>query len=79
MQKEPSLKPARSVHPGAILKRELTARGLNASDIVYSQEEIERVLSEEAGISPAIAKAVACALGGTPDLWFVLQEKYDAD
>ena len=73
--------PLRPVHPGAILAREMDARGLSAQALALKLRVPANRISEIAGGRRAISAETALRLGrylGTgPDLWIRMQATYD--
>ena len=70
-----------SIHPGRILKRELTARGLSANRLAIglrvSSGRITDILNGKRGITPETALRLAHAFGTSADFWMNLQTRYD--
>ncbi|HAK94417.1 MAG TPA: addiction module antidote protein, HigA family [Planctomycetes bacterium] len=69
------------IHPGDFLQEELAERGLSqarlASHIGVAPGVINVICNGKRGISPAMAKRLAIALGTSPELWMNLQTSYD--
>ncbi|CDZ34894.1 Addiction module antidote protein HigA [Neorhizobium galegae bv. officinalis] len=70
-----------AVHPGRILKRELTARSLSANQLALSLRlpsgRITDILNEKRGISPDTALRLARYFGNTARFWLDLQTAYE--
>ena len=70
------------VHPGEILRfeflepLEMSASAL-ALHIGVTTEEIERLVREEAPVTPSLAWLLGMATGTGPELWMNLQTKHD--
>ena len=69
-------------HPGALLRDEvLPAIGMPVSEIAkrlfVTRQQLHRVLSEKAGVSPEMALRLGKFCGNGPDLWIQMQEAYD--
>jgi addiction module HigA family antidote len=69
------------VHPGRILKRELTARELSANRLALSLRlpsgRITEILNGKRGISPETALRLARYFGNSPRFWLNLQSNYE--
>ncbi len=69
------------VHPGRILKRELTARGLSANKLALALRvpsgRITSILNGKRGISPETALRLARYFGNSPRFWVNLQARFD--
>lgn len=71
-----------AVHPGEILKQEyLAPLGMSAGQLAKALDlprtRIERVVNEQAGISPDTAIRLAKFFRSTPQFWMNLQVCYD--
>lgn len=69
-------------HPGAILREDvLPALGISAATFAkhlgVSKQTLNAVLSERRRITPRLALRLATYLGDGPQLWIVMQSKYD--
>lgn len=68
--------------PGAVIKRELEARGWNQTDLAFilgrQQPEISALISGKRSISPEIAYELAAALGRDAHYWLSLEAAYNA-
>jgi addiction module HigA family antidote len=69
-------------HPGAILREDvLPALGITVTEMArhlrVTRQQLHRVLSEHAGISPEMAIRVGKLCGNGPDLWMNMQQAYD--
>jgi antitoxin HigA-1 len=69
------------VHPGRVLKRELTARELSANRLALSLRlpsgRITEILNGKRGISPETALRLARYFGNGPRFWLNLQSNYE--
>jgi addiction module HigA family antidote len=69
------------VHPGRILKRELTARELSANRLALSLRlpsgRITEILNGKRGISPETALRLGRYFGNSPRFWLNLQSNYE--
>ena len=69
------------IHPGRILKREMTARGLSANKLALALRvpsgRITQILNGKRGISADTALRLACYLGNSAQFWVNLQSRYD--
>ena len=69
------------VHPGRLLKRELTARGLSANrlslDIGVPSGRVTDILNGRRGISADTAVRLGRYFGNSPQFWLDLQSQYD--
>ncbi len=69
------------VHPGRILKRELTARELSANRLALSLRlpsgRITEILNGKRGISPETALRLGRYFGNSPRFWLNLQTSYE--
>lgn len=70
-----------AVHPGRILKRELTARSLSANQLALSLRlpsgRITDILNTKRGISPDTALRLARYFGNSARFWLDLQTAYE--
>lgn len=70
-----------AVHPGRLLKRELTARGLSANrlalDIGVPSGRITDILNGRRSISADTAVRLGRYFGNSAQLWLDLQGQYD--
>ncbi len=70
-----------AVHPGRILKRELTARSLSANQFALSLRlpsgRITDILNGKRGISPDTALRLARYFGSSARFWLDLQTAYE--
>lgn len=69
-------------HPGAILREDvLPALKISKVDfargIHISRQMLYDILNESRPITPAVALRLAKALGGSPNVWAGMQQKYD--
>jgi addiction module HigA family antidote len=69
------------IHPGRILKRELTARNLSANALALALRlpsgRITDILNAKRGISPETALRLARYFGNSPRFWLNLQTDYE--
>lgn len=69
------------IHPGAILKEELEARGLSANALALKlrvpPQRIQDVVAGRRGISPDTALRLEASLGTPARLWLDMQAGYD--
>jgi antitoxin HigA-1 len=69
------------VHPGAVLKEELEARGLSANAFALRlrvpPQRIQDIVSGRRGISPETALRLEASLGTPARLWLDMQAGYD--
>ena len=70
-----------TIHPGEFLQEILTERGISQSQLAqHIQVEagvVNLLCRGKRGISAAMAKKLARALGTDPELWVNLQSSYD--
>lgn len=69
------------IHPGAILKEELEARGLSANAFALKlrvpPQRIQDIVAGRRGISPDTALRLEASLGTPARLWLDMQAGYD--
>lgn len=69
------------VHPGAVLKEELGARGLSANAFALKlrvpPQRIQDIVAGRRGISPDTALRLEASLGTPARLWLDMQAAYD--
>lgn len=69
------------VHPGIVLRRELTARALSANRLALALRvpsgRITSILSGKRGITAETALRLARYFGTGPELWLNLQVRYE--
>jgi addiction module HigA family antidote len=69
------------VHPGRILKRELTARGLSANQLALSLRvpsgRITSLINGKRSVTPETALRLARYFGNSAQFWLNLQTRYD--
>ena len=69
------------IHPGAILKEELEARGLSANAFALKlrvpPQRIQDIVAGRRGISPETALRLEASLGTPARLWLNMQADYD--
>ena len=71
----------RRIHPGAILKEELEARGLSANAFALKlrvpPQRIQDIVAGRRGISPDTALRLEASLGTPARLWLDMQSGHD--
>jgi addiction module HigA family antidote len=71
----------RPIHPGRILRRELTARSLSGNALALALRtnsgRISEILNEKRGVSPETALRLARYFGNRPRFWMNLQTAYE--
>ena len=69
------------VHPGEILREELTELDLSARGLAYRLDvptnRITAILNQKRSITPDTALRLARYLGTSPEFWLNLQQTYD--
>ena len=69
------------IHPGAVLKEELAARGLSANAFALKlrvpPQRIQDIVAGRRGISPETALRLEASLGTPARLWLTMQASYD--
>ncbi|MDR3516186.1 MAG: HigA family addiction module antitoxin [Azospirillaceae bacterium] len=69
------------VHPGAVLKEELEARGLTANAFALKlrvpPQRIQEIVAGKRAISPETALRVGRCLGTGARFWLAMQQAYD--
>jgi addiction module HigA family antidote len=69
------------IHPGRILKREISARGLSANKLALALRvpsgRITQILNGNRGISAETALRLARYFGNSAQFWINLQSRYD--
>ena len=69
------------VHPGRVLKRELSARGLSANKLALALRvpsgRITSILNGQRAVSPDTALRLARYFGNSARFWMNLQTRYD--
>ena len=70
-----------AIHPGAILREELEARGLSANAFALKlrvpPQRIQDIVAGRRGISPETALRLEASLGTPARLWMDMQAGYD--
>jgi HTH-type transcriptional regulator/antitoxin HigA len=73
-------RPAEVYPPGEFLREEIEARGWTQADLAdilgCLPEQVDEIIKGKCGISPATARALAEALGTSPELWLNLDATY---
>jgi addiction module HigA family antidote len=71
----------REVHPGAILREELEARGLSASALALrlrvAPQRVQEIVAGKRSISPETALRLGRYFGNEPEFWLSLQATHD--
>lgn len=71
----------RPIHPGRILRRELTARSVSGNALALALRtnagRISEILNEKRGVSPETALRLARYFGNSPRFWMNLQMVYE--
>lgn len=69
------------VHPGAVLKEELEARGLSANAFALRlrvpPQRIQDIVAGRRGVTPETALRLEASLGTPARLWLNMQAAYD--
>lgn len=69
------------VHPGAILKEELAARGISAAAFALKlrvpPQRIQEIVAGKRAIMPETALRIGTALGTGARIWLAMQQAYD--
>lgn len=69
------------VHPGAVLREELEARGLSANAFALKlrvpPQRIQEIVAGRRGISPETALRLEASLGTPARLWLNMQAAFD--
>lgn len=69
------------IHPGRILRRELTARELSANKLALALHvpsgRITSILNGKRAITPETALRLGRYFGNSPQFWMNLQTRYD--
>ncbi|CAN5223635.1 HigA family addiction module antitoxin [soil metagenome] len=70
-----------TVHPGAVLREELEARGLSANAFALklrvAPQRIQDIVAGRRGISPETALRLEASLGTPAKMWLNMQSAYD--
>jgi HTH-type transcriptional regulator/antitoxin HigA len=73
-------RPAEVFPPGEYLAEELEARGWTQADLAellaVPLQAVSDVIAAKRRVSPEIARALAVALGTSPELWLNLESAY---
>lgn len=71
----------KSIHPGRILKREMTERGLSANKLALALRvpsgRITQILSEKRGLSAETSLRLSRYFGNNARFWMNLQARYE--
>jgi addiction module HigA family antidote len=71
----------RPIHPGRILRRELTARNLSANALALALRtnagRVSEILNGKRGISPETALRLSRYFSNSPRFWMNLQTAYE--
>jgi addiction module HigA family antidote len=69
------------IHPGRILKREMSTRGLSANKLALSLRvpsgRITQIINGKRGISAETALRLARYFGNSAQFWLTLQSRYN--
>lgn len=69
------------LHPGIFLQEELETRAVSQAHLAHhigvAPSVVHLICKGKRGISPAMAKKLARAMGTSPQLWLNLQTSYD--
>ena len=69
------------VHPGAVLKEELGARGMSAAAFALKlrvpPQRIQEIVAGKRAITPETALRIGTALGTGARIWLAMQQAYD--
>ena len=69
------------IHPGRVLKRELSARGLSANKLALALRvpsgRVTSILNRQRAVSPDTALRLARCFGNSARFWMNLQTRYD--
>jgi len=69
------------IHPGRILKREITARGLSANKLALALRvpsgRITQILNARRGVTAETALRLSRYFGNSPRFWMNLQTRYE--
>ena len=69
------------IHPGRVLKRELSARGLSANKLALALRvpsgRVTSILNGQRAVSPDTALRLARYFGNSARFWMNLQTRYD--
>jgi addiction module HigA family antidote len=69
------------VHPGAVLKEELAARGLSAAAFALRlrvpPQRIQEIVAGKRAITPETALRIGTALGTGARIWLAMQQAHD--
>jgi antitoxin HigA-1 len=69
------------VHPGAVLREELEARGLSAAAFALklrvAPQRVQEIVAGKRAITPETALRIGTALGTGARLWLAMQQAYD--
>lgn len=81
--KNNNIRPFKAVHPGAILKDELEARGMDAASFSdksgIDKDELLHFLGEESSLTQQLASKLESALLIPASFWLSLQKAYEKD
>lgn len=80
---EPAGRPGfRPLHPGAVLKHDLTALGISqenfAGHINVSRQTVSAILAGRSKLSAELAAKISRSIGGSTLFWLNLQTAHDA-
>lgn len=79
----PKISKIKGVHPGALLKRELKAKGMGSTELAQQISEhkqtISAILNERRGITPALSIKLASQFAVANDYFMMLQASYEVE
>ncbi|MBW1753915.1 MAG: HigA family addiction module antidote protein [Deltaproteobacteria bacterium] len=71
----------KAIHPGRILRRELSTRNLSANKLALALRvpsgRITQILNGKRGITAESALRLSCYFGNSPQFWMNLQTRYE--
>jgi len=71
----------KAIHPGRILKRELSSRNLSANKLALALRvpsgRITQIINGKRGISAETALRLSVFFGNSPQFWMNLQSRYE--
>ena len=69
------------VHPGRVLREELTSRSLSATSLALklrvAPQRFQKIIAGKRGISPETALRLGRFFGNEPEFWLSMQANYD--
>ncbi|WP_419662164.1 higA1: antitoxin of plasmid maintenance system [Desulfosarcina variabilis str. Montpellier] len=71
----------KAIHPGRILKRELSSRNFSANKLalalIVTSGRITQIINGKRGISAETALRLSVFFGNSPQFWMNLQSRYE--